>query len=68
MSRGVAELCDRIESMMRGGASLDEVEGEVIDDGGLSEQQKSALWLYAWSLMPPGRQHREALALVALAR
>jgi hypothetical protein len=45
---------------MRGGASLDRVEGEVIDDSGLNSNQKAALWLYAWSFMDGTTQRAEA--------
>jgi hypothetical protein len=62
---GVARLQERrlqkrIALMMRGGASLDRVEGEVIDDSGLNSNQKAALWLYAWSFMDGTTQRAEA--------
>jgi hypothetical protein len=56
----VIRLQERIDAMMRRGASLDRVEGEVIDPSPLSPDQKDALWLYAWSFME-GREpdHKE---------
>jgi hypothetical protein len=53
-------LQDRIAAMMRDGAPIDQVESEVIDPSALSSDQKSALWLYAWSLMEGQEQHEQA--------
>ena len=40
------------------GDTLDSVEHELIAPSRLSEEQKSALWLYGWSL--PKRERRRA--------
>lgn len=31
-----------------------------LDELDMAEDAKAALWLYAWSLLPPGRQSKEA--------
>lgn len=54
----VVRLQERVATMMRCGARLDEVESEVIDPCELSSDQKAALWLYAWSFME-GREQRD---------
>ena len=54
---GIVRLQERIAAMMSSGASLDQVQSEVIDPCELSSDQKAALWLYAWSLME-GREQR----------
>jgi hypothetical protein len=46
--------------MMRRGASLEEVERQVIDPCSASADQKAALWLYAWSCMERGEQRERA--------
>lgn len=56
----VVHLQERIAEMMQGGASLDQVEGEVIDPCDLSSEQKAALWLYAWSFVEGGEQRDTA--------
>ena len=53
-------LEERIASMMRSGAPLEEVESEVIDPSAVSADQKAALWLYAWSCMERGEQRDRA--------
>jgi hypothetical protein len=54
----VLRLQERIGTMMRGGAPLDQVESQVIDPCELSSDQKAALWLYAWSFME-GKEQRD---------
>lgn len=44
------ELRTAIAARLRRGESLDCVDRELIAPSRLSEQQKSALWLYGWSL------------------
>jgi hypothetical protein len=51
---------EQIAAMMRCGASLDQVESEVIDPCELSPDQKAALWLYAWSFMEAKDQRDHA--------
>jgi hypothetical protein len=47
---------------MRHGDAFASVEAEVIDPSELSEEEKAALWLYAWSFVNWRRQRREAMA------
>ena len=48
---GIVEFNDRIAALVGDGASLDQVETEVIETSNLEADQKAALWLYAWSVM-----------------
>jgi hypothetical protein len=50
---------------MHGGASFSSIEDDVIDTSDLSDDQKSALWLYGWSFVAPDAQRREAGAHIA---
>ena len=45
------ELQDRIRSLIRTGMDLPEIEDELITPSALDEEQRAALWLYAWSLV-----------------
>ena len=57
----------QIDGMLSEGASLARVESEVIDRCSLHQDEKSALWLYAWSLAErPVRPERDARACAAL--
>jgi hypothetical protein len=56
----VLGLQERVAAMMRRGASLEQVENQVIDPCELSSDQKAALWLYAWSFMERGEQRDRA--------
>ena len=56
------ELALEIDVRMRGGASFSSIEDEVIEPTELSAEEKSALWLYAWSFVDPLDQRREAFA------
>jgi hypothetical protein len=47
---GAQVMQRRIGGLLSDGASLEQVEAEVIDSCGLRQDEKSALWLYAWSL------------------
>lgn len=49
---------------MEAGASLDKVEEEIIEPSDLSDDQKAALWLYAWSHLSAGEQRLQARWLV----
>jgi hypothetical protein len=59
------ELVREIDERMRQGESFASIEDDVIDPSGLSEDQKSALWLYGWSFVDSRRQRREASAHLA---
>ena len=51
---------------MRAGRELGEVEDELIDPAPLSSDEKAALWLLAWSMMPPSQQLAEVQAHIEL--
>lgn len=57
---GVIRLKDRIAARMSRGATLDEVEERLIEPAPLRADQKSALWLYAWSLTDQNLQRQQA--------
>ncbi|MEK6328748.1 MAG: hypothetical protein AABM66_14670 [Actinomycetota bacterium] len=57
---GIVGLQEQIAAMMRCGASVDQVESELIDPCELSSDQKAALWLYAWSSMARKEQRNQA--------
>ena len=42
-----------IDRRLRGGASLPEVDTEIIEDAALDEDHKAALSVYAWSFDAP---------------
>ena len=53
----------RIDVLMSDGMTLYQVEDEVIEPSLLSDERKSALWLYARTLNPQGdRRRSEALS------
>jgi hypothetical protein len=59
------ELQGAIEERMRRGASFSTVEDEIIEPSRMSDEAKSALWLYAWSFVDRRVQRREADAHIA---
>ena len=59
------ELQEAIEVGMRRGESFSTVEDEIIEPSRLSDEAKSALWLYAWSFVDWRAQRREASAHIA---
>jgi hypothetical protein len=59
------ELRGAIEMGMSRGESLSTVEDEIIEPSRLSDDAKSALWLYAWSFVDRAAQRREAYAHIA---
>jgi hypothetical protein len=59
------ELQRAIEIAMRQGTSFSTVEDEIIEPSELSDDAKSALWLYAWSFVDWRAQRREACAHIA---
>jgi len=54
-----------IDAGMRRGKSFSTVEDEIIEPSRLSDDAKSALWLYAWSFVDWRAQRREARAHLA---
>jgi hypothetical protein len=59
------ELQGEVDVRMRRGESFSLLEDEVIEPSGLSEAEKSALWLYGWSFVDWRAQRREARAHLA---
>ena len=56
----IVEEQSRIIEMMDGGATFDDVEEDVINRGPFDDDEKAALWLFAWSFIPLGKQRYEA--------
>jgi hypothetical protein len=50
---------------MRRGKSFSTVEDEIIEPSRLSDEEKSALWLYGWSFVDARAQRQEACAHIA---
>jgi hypothetical protein len=59
------ELQGEVDVRMRRGESFSLLEDEVIEPSGLSDAEKSALWLYGWSFVDWRAQRREARAHLA---
>ena len=59
------ELQRAINAGMRQGESFSSVEDRLIEPSQLSDEAKSALWLYAWSFVDWRAQRREADAHIA---
>jgi len=59
------ELRTEIDARMTEGESFSSIEHDVIDASELSEDEKSALWLYGWSFVAPSDQRGEAHAHIA---
>jgi hypothetical protein len=59
------ELRARIAARMEQGASVDEVDELVIGPSSFEEDEKAALWLYAWSYVPIAKQRYEAKQTLA---
>jgi hypothetical protein len=61
----LVELRREIDARMHQGESFSSIEDDVIDTSELSDDEKSALWLYGWSFVAPRAQRREAHAHIA---
>lgn len=53
-------MLEEIGRRMRHGESIDDVDLELIERTGLSQDAKAALWLYAWSFVPRRKQRASA--------
>lgn len=53
----IVGLQERIADMLEAGSSLDVIDERVIQPAPLSEDQKAALWLFAWSRLSHPRAH-----------
>jgi hypothetical protein len=59
------EMQRAIDVGMGQGESFSSVEERIIEPSQLSDEAKSALWLYGWSFVDPLAQRREARAHIA---
>ena len=57
----VVELRNEIAECMEAGDTLEQMETEI-DSSGLSEEERSALWLFAWSYLPGVADRNRAIA------
>ena len=60
----IADSRDEVERMMSVGESFGAVE-TMIDEAQLNEEEKAALWLFAWSMRDKRTQRRETRGLLA---
>jgi hypothetical protein len=63
------QLRARIDSALRSGESLDDIDESLIEPSGLDQHQKAALWLYAFARQRRSRRLRfvrDHLQLVGL--
>jgi hypothetical protein len=64
-------LTEAIKQATRVGKSIDQIDAEIIEPAALSEQQKGALLLFAYSLLRRGEQRRyaqECLTITGISR
>ena len=64
MAPGIRILRDQVAAAMGDGASLDEVEHELLRPAPVSRELRDALWLYAWGLSERERQPPAAAELL----
>ena len=64
MAPGIRILRDQVAAAVGGGASLDEVDHDVIRAAPVSGELRDALWLYAWGLSERERQPPAAVELL----
>jgi hypothetical protein len=57
----LVELRDQITKRMEAGATFEQME-VLIESSGLSKDEKSALWLFAWSYLPGVAQRGKSIA------
>lgn len=57
----LVEMRDLITESMEAGGTLEQMEA-VINSSELGEEEKSALWLFAWSYLPGQEQRSKAIA------
>jgi hypothetical protein len=50
----IASLQRQIDERLSGGEPLAKIEDDVIEPSDLSEEDKSALWLYGWASLDEG--------------
>jgi hypothetical protein len=57
----VIALRNQIAECMEAGDTLEQMETEI-SSSGLAEEERSALWLFAWSYLPDVAQRKKAIA------
>jgi hypothetical protein len=57
----VIALRNQIAECMEAGDTLEQMETEI-NSSGLSEEERAALWLFAWSYLPDVAQRNKAIA------
>jgi hypothetical protein len=57
-------LRDAVEAAVREGATLSEIESEIVDGAALSPDGRSALWLYAWGATERRRAGKPLMTVV----
>jgi hypothetical protein len=57
----VISLRNQIAECMEAGDTLEQMETEI-NSSGLGEEERSALWLFAWSYLPDAAQRNKAIA------
>jgi hypothetical protein len=50
-----------VETLVMARGEIDGAEDFINEDPRLDDEQKSALWLFGWSLLPPHRQRQMAM-------
>jgi hypothetical protein len=60
----IADSREEVERMMSVGESFAAIEA-MIDEAQLTEEEKAALWLFAWSMRDKRTQRRETRGLLA---
>lgn len=55
------DMQPRIVAAMAEGATIDDVDEQLIESSDLDGEHKAALWLYAWSFLDHASQRREAI-------
>jgi hypothetical protein len=66
MTASFLDMQRDVQLMMESGRVFEDVEDMINDsDQNLSEEERAALWLWAWSLLPVHRQRVMALRYIA---
>ena len=63
--RGLTAYRDAVSERIEGGEPFGDVEDAINDAAHLTDHEKSALWLLAFSLRDPSEQQRDARAYLA---
>lgn len=64
---GLVHAETEVTRMVRSGIAFDTIEGRIEEISGLTSDQRSALWLYAWSRQEGAWQRGEAGQLLRAA-